>query len=134
MKDDTSGIPFSVLGAVVNLQTYKNIAYLLMSFPLGLAYFLFLVIGFSVGFGLSFIVIGIPILIFILSMLPLLAEFERNLANILLGTEITSPNPALREAGFLGRAKLAITRFANIKGIFFCSANFRWESFPSSYR
>src|SRR3990172_938124 len=28
MNDDTSGIAFSVLGAVVNLQTYKNIAYL----------------------------------------------------------------------------------------------------------
>ena len=33
-------------------QTYVNAFYLLLSFPLGIAYFVFLVTGLSVGFGL----------------------------------------------------------------------------------
>ena len=41
------------LGAIVNRQSYLNIVYLLLGLPLGTAYFVFLVTGISVGFGLD---------------------------------------------------------------------------------
>ena len=44
-----------MFSVVVRPQTYLNIFYLLLSFPLGIAYFVFLVTGLSVGFGLLII-------------------------------------------------------------------------------
>ena len=38
-----------VFGAVLQKQTYRNMAYLLLSFPLGIAYFVLLVAGLSAG-------------------------------------------------------------------------------------
>lgn len=74
-----------------NKQSYRNLAYLLLSFPLGLAYFLMLVIGSALG--MSLIVIGVGFLILWLSfgMLMLSGKFERWLANRLLQTDIESP-------------------------------------------
>ena len=39
-------------GVVADPQSYLNIFYLLLAFPLGIAYFVFLVTGISVGTGL----------------------------------------------------------------------------------
>ena len=52
----------SFLQAPVQSQTYLNLIYLLLAFPLGLSYFLFFVIGFSVGIPLSIFVFGLFIL------------------------------------------------------------------------
>ena len=43
------GNPLSVIGRP---QSYINAFYLLITFPLGIAYFVFLVTGLSLGFGL----------------------------------------------------------------------------------
>jgi len=42
-------------GVVADPQSYLNIFYLLLAFPLGIAYFVFLVTGISVGTGLIII-------------------------------------------------------------------------------
>jgi hypothetical protein len=73
-------------------QTYLNILYLLFSFPLGTAYFIFLVTGLSFGFGLLLIWVGIPILILIFLAWWEIASFERQMAIWLLGTEILPMN------------------------------------------
>ena len=52
----------SFLGVLIDPQSYVNILYLLLSFPLGIAYFVFLVTGISLGFGLLIIWVGVPIL------------------------------------------------------------------------
>ncbi len=44
-------------------QTYLNMLYLLLSYPLGIFYFVFLVVGISLGFGLIITLAGIPLLI-----------------------------------------------------------------------
>jgi hypothetical protein len=96
-----------------------------MSFPLGLAYFLFLVIGLSLGVGLSFILIGIPLLIFVLGMSLALIQFERTLANTLLGTEIVPKYGTVGpHAGFLARAKAMITNLSALKGLAFLLIKF----------
>ncbi len=70
-------------------QTYLNILYLLFTFPLGTAYFVFLVSGLSLGFSLVIIWVGIPILILIFLAWWEIASFERQLAIWLLDVDIS---------------------------------------------
>jgi hypothetical protein len=118
MENESPNIHYSVLGAITDPQTYSNLIYLLLSFPLGLIYFLFLVIGLALGAGLSVILIGIPILLFVLGMSAIAVEFERKLANILLGTEISSPQiTSPSNTSLLTRARRLIANRAYFKGI-----------------
>ncbi len=75
-------------GVVVRGQSYRNLLYLFLAFPLGLFYFIFLTVGLSLGAGLLIIWIGIPILLFMLVAWPALASFERQLAISLLRIDI----------------------------------------------
>ena len=79
------------LGVVVRGQTYRNVAYLLLTFPLGLCYFVFLVTGFSLSLGLAVVLVGVPLLVGMLVAVNLLTRFERWLAGELLGVEIPVP-------------------------------------------
>jgi hypothetical protein len=69
-------------------QTYLNILYLLLSYPLGILYFVFLVTGISLGFGLIITIIGIPILFGILLLWRVFGDFERKLTEIMLNIDI----------------------------------------------
>jgi hypothetical protein len=53
-------------GVIVDPQSYLNIVYLLVAFPLGTFYFVFLITGLSFGFGLFITLFGIPILLLVL--------------------------------------------------------------------
>lgn len=68
-------------------QSYKNILYLLISFPLCLAYFVFAVTGISLGFGLAVIWIGFPILAAVLNIGEAIAGLEHRLISNLLHKE-----------------------------------------------
>ncbi|WP_293032335.1 sensor domain-containing protein [Natronococcus sp.] len=72
----------------VRRETYRRLAYLLLAFPLGIAYFVFLVVGLSVGISLSILVVGLPILVVVLAATLLGAQFERWLVTRLLPAEI----------------------------------------------
>ena len=76
------------VGVVANPQSYINILYLFLSFPLGIAYFVFLVTGISVGFGLLVIWAGVPILALVLAGSWVLSQLERVLAVRLLKEDI----------------------------------------------
>ncbi|WP_135828074.1 sensor domain-containing protein [Halorussus halobius] len=80
----------AVFGVPFRLQTYRNLLYLLLAFPLGLAYFVFLSVGISLGVGLAFVVVGIPILLAVLVIATGLGRVERELAALLLGVEFES--------------------------------------------
>ncbi len=85
-------------------QTYMNILYLLFSFPLGTAYFIFLVTGLSLGFGLLLIWIGIPVLLIVFLAWWEIAAFERQMAIWFLGIDIPSMSlTPLNEKSILGR-------------------------------
>lgn len=77
-------------GVVVRKQTYLNALYLYISFPLGLAYFSFLVGGFSAGLGLAVVGIGLVILFFVLAALRGLAVWESWLGIWLLDARISA--------------------------------------------
>ncbi len=78
-------LPF--FGVIAEPQSHINIFYLLLAFPLGIAYFVFLVTGISVGASLLFWV-GVPILALVLAGSWAMCEFEHILAVRLLKEDI----------------------------------------------
>ena len=82
-------LPF--FGVIAEPQSYINIFYLLLSFPLGIAYFVVLVTGISVGAGLIIIWVGVPILALVLAGSWAMCEFERIFAVSLLKEDIPRP-------------------------------------------
>ena len=85
---NTENLLVRFLTAPVQVRTYTNLFYLALSFPLGLFYFVFLLTGLSLGFGLTIIWIGLPILAVVLAASWGLAALERRLAMLLLGAEV----------------------------------------------
>ena len=72
-------------------QTWLNVAYLLLAFPTGVAYFIVLAIGIFLGVGLAVVMIGLGILVATLAAWRLMAAIERGLARTLLGVAIAVP-------------------------------------------
>lgn len=69
-------------------RTGLSLVYLLLAFPLGLFYFIVLVTGLSLGFGLTIILWGIPILLGLAAAWWYFAKLERWLTTQLLGARI----------------------------------------------
>lgn len=80
------------LYVIADRQTYKNLLYLIVAFPLAVAYYVVLSVGFMLGIGLSILVVGLGILVATVIGLRYLAAFERWLANRLLVTVIVAPS------------------------------------------
>jgi signal transduction histidine kinase len=76
------------LRPVARRQTYRNVLYLIASFPLGVGYFLFLATGLTLGALLLVVLIGAPILRLMLGAWWRLGAWERELAIWWLGVEI----------------------------------------------
>jgi two-component system phosphate regulon sensor histidine kinase PhoR len=76
----TGRIPVSLFRVARDRQSYMNMLYLLLSFPLGLAYFVFLVTGIAAGLGTLVIWIGAFILILMMTAWRQIAAFERRMA------------------------------------------------------
>jgi hypothetical protein len=114
-----------VVGVVADAQTYKNLLYLLLAFPLGVVYYVFLVVGFSLGVGLAVLVVGLGILLATVIGVRLIASFERRLANGLLGTEIQSPDDVERTAeGFIGTVEAYLQASSTWRGLGFVVLKF----------
>jgi len=73
-------------------QTYRNILYLLVAFPLGLSYFILLITGFATGLGTAIIGIGLALLLAMLWVSSMLAAFERLLVRGLIRVDIPAPS------------------------------------------
>jgi hypothetical protein len=93
------------LGVPLRPQTYRNLAYLALAFPLGLAYFVAVVSGLSTGVGLAVTLVGVPLVVLTVAAATALAGFEARLA-AWLGVADVAPPRALRElvAADLGSA------------------------------
>lgn len=83
----------------------------MMSFPLGIGYFIFLVTGVSLGFGLLVIWVGVPILALVLAVSRQLSRFERLTTSRMLHFDIppiagrTSGEPGLADGVRLSAAE-----------------------------
>jgi Putative sensor len=114
----------SLLRPLTSARSYSALTHHLLGLPLGIAYFTWLVTGFSLGLGLAITLIGIPLLTIVLaSVRPLLAG-ERAMSNALLGTQIASAPLAPRGEGWIGRLKAYWTDSATWRGIAYLLARF----------
>ena len=77
--------------APVRVSTYKRLVYLLLAFPLGMAYFVAFTTASSLGIGLAFTLVGIPLLVLTLLAATGAAELEARLAGVLLGQKTARP-------------------------------------------
>jgi len=94
-----------IFGPATDWQTYLNLLYLLLGFPMAIAYFVFLVAGLSMGLGLLVVYIGIPILIGVLEVVRGLGALERLLARAMLDVSIPAPPRRPAAPGLLGKLK-----------------------------
>ncbi len=83
-----SGLPSRFARVVLRGQTWLNVGYLLLAFPTGLAYFVVLVVGITLGASLAILLIGLAILLATLAAWRGMAALERILARGLLGVPI----------------------------------------------
>lgn len=83
------------LGVPFRRQTYRNLAYLLLAFPLGIAYVTVVTTGLSTGVGLAVTLVGVPLVVATLAVSLGIGTFEARLATWLLDVEIDPATPDL---------------------------------------
>ena len=89
--DTLRGAGRRFLGVPLRSRTYRHLAYLLVAFPLGIAYFVGLVTGTAVGSGLLLTWVGLPVLLATLAGAAVAAGVEARLARRLVGVDATVP-------------------------------------------
>jgi signal transduction histidine kinase len=118
-----SGLPSRFAGVVLCGQTWLNVAYLLLAFPTGLAYFVVLVVGITVGAGLAVLIIGLAILLATLAAWRAMAALERVLARALLGVPI-APMPDRRGLPFVEQVRVWLRDPVTWKSLVFVALKF----------
>lgn len=99
-----------VLGAITGGRTYRNLALLLLLFPVGIANFVVLVTGISLGVSLTPILVGIPILAGVLVAATWLAIGYAHLLSALTDHEVHCEGFTFGPAGFWAGLKDVATR------------------------
>jgi len=106
-------------------KMYLTLLYLFLAFPLGLAYFVLLVVGFSLGFSLIIIWVGLIILALLFPTIWLLISFERLQTTHLLGIPVPITSPVSSEnISLWQKLKLFLTDPATWKGVLFILLKF----------
>jgi hypothetical protein len=80
-----------MVAAPFRVRTYRNLLYLLLAFPLGIVYSVWIVAGSAVGVGLLVTWVGLPILILTLWGTTVAAGLEAWLAESLVGVDASVP-------------------------------------------
>jgi hypothetical protein len=113
----------SFFGVGFRQQTYLNVLYLTLAFPLGMAYLVVLSVGVSLGVGLAVLVVGIPILGAVIALSLGLGSLERVLANYLLGTDLSGQSlPA--DASVRARVSTLATDLGTWKTVVYLPSKF----------
>ncbi|MFH5799847.1 sensor domain-containing protein [Haladaptatus sp. CMAA 1911] len=127
-RANDSGRLGRLLRAPMRLQTYRNLCYVLLMFPLGLAYFVMLSVGFPLAVGLVAVLVGIPLVVLLLAVAVGLADVERRLVGSLLGVEIPS-SPAEPRPGLWNRTKHLVTDTRTWKAVAYLLSEFVYGTF-----
>jgi len=101
MKNSTGSRWADHFAVLRDKQTYLNLTYLLLAFPLGIAYFVISVTGLSLGLSLLIIWVGLFVLLALFAGWWGLANLERQLAIHLLGEDIAPLATPLTAKGTL---------------------------------
>lgn len=104
---------------------YLTLLYLFLCFPLGLAYFILLVVGFSLGFALLIIWTGLIILALLIPTIWLIISFERLQTTHLLGIPLPIPQTSFdKNLPLWQKIKTFLTEPATWKGVLFILLKF----------
>ncbi len=98
------------LGVPFRRQTYCNLAYLLLAFPLGIAYFTVVTAGLSTGIGLAVTLVGVPLVVATLAVSLGIGTFETRLATWLLDVEVDPATPDLPDDPWSADGLVTATR------------------------
>jgi hypothetical protein len=112
-------------GVVARGQTYLNTLYLLLAFPLGLFYFVFLVTGLSLGLATIIVWVGLLVLAFVFAAWYVMIAFERQMAILLLSEDI----PPMSRQDLTGKSlwqkiTATLTNSVTWKGLVYLFAKF----------
>jgi hypothetical protein len=105
-------------------QSYLNMLYLLLSFPLGTFYFVFLVTGLALGLGLIITWVGIPILAGVIALSYAFVAFERSIAIAMLKVEIGPMRTTRAPSDLWGKFRALLTNPVTWKGIGYLTLKF----------
>jgi hypothetical protein len=106
-------------------QTYLNLVYLFLAFPLGLTYFIILITGISLGIGLLILWVGFLILVAVLALSWAFTIFERQLAINLLRIHIPQkPSTSVPGETVLHQLKRLATNSQTWKGMLYLFLKF----------
>ena len=119
-QDSRSGF----FGVIARKATYAKLLYLLLSFPLGILYFVLIVTGLSLGLGLIITLVGIPILVGVLAACYSLAVVERGLAAGLLDAKIKAPSRGEPPPKLWGKLTALLSNSVTWKGLFYLFVKF----------
>jgi signal transduction histidine kinase len=92
----------SLLTAPLRRRTYAELAYLVVSAPLGVAGFCLLTVLLPLGASLAIIIVGLPLIAATVRGARRLAVLHRRLACALLGERAGEPRPPRQESGLPG--------------------------------
>src|SRR4029077_3416207 len=115
--------PRRFVGIVTRGQTWLTLGYNVLAFPTGLAYFVVLVVGISLGVGLAIVIIGLGILLATLAAWRAMAALERGLARSLLGVPIPQP-PDRRDLRLVERVQRYLRDPVTWKSLVFVALKF----------
>ncbi|MBD3288073.1 hypothetical protein GF337_04660 [candidate division KSB1 bacterium] len=100
---------FQFTSVAMEKKTYLNLLYLLLTFPLGVLYFVILVTGFSLSMGLLFLLIGAFIGLGFLILIRGISKLHLALASNLLGFKLPVFNNLESQKDTFAKAKELVT-------------------------
>jgi hypothetical protein len=110
-------------GVAVRPQTYLNLLYLALLFPLGLTYFVALTVGFAFSLALSITIVGIPLFLLFLVVVRETTAAERVLAETLLDADIAVNNGERPDELFAYLKRLVLS-LSTWRGVVFLASKF----------
>ena len=113
-----------VFGVVAAQRTYRNLAYLFLRFPLGIAYFTLFFTGIVVGIVLLPLLVGVPILIGVLAAGDYAGVIEARIAEGLLGVDVDWTPTDVSELSVTAYAKTIVTSPRNYGLVVYFLAQF----------
>ena len=125
METNQSDVLQTYFGVITKKETYLNLVYLLLAFPLGLFYFISLVVGFSVGISLLIIWVGFFILVLLFPAIWYAIAFERIQAIHLLGENLPPmAKPTVTDQRLMDKIKAFFTNPVTWKGLLYLFLKF----------
>ena len=122
--DDPKKLAQTLVSPLFDWTTYSTAMYLLLAFPLGLSYFIALVVMISVGVSLIPVVVGIPLLLLTLAACRSVGSLERHTASSMLHGRIAAPTPIEDSGNLTTRAKRLMDDSYTWRSLFWLALRF----------